>query len=75
MLEGLGMDKIMGFYISPDLMFPLHLYLLCISIYAFMHFHLCISISPKILKDIFADGDDLMMELIVEQPPLHRVCY
>ena len=47
--EGLGMDKIMGFYISPHLMFS-------ITFISLMHFHnhLCISISPKILKEIFA---------------------
>ena len=47
--EGLGMDKIMGFYISSDLMFS-------IPFVSVMHFnnHLCISISPKILKEIFA---------------------
>ena len=49
--EGLGMDKIMGFYISPDLMFS-------ITFVSVMHFHnhLCISISPKILKEIFAQA-------------------
>ena len=49
MREGLGMDKIMGFYISPHLMFS-------ITFVSVMHFHnhLCISISPKILKEIFA---------------------
>ena len=49
--EGLGMDKIMGFYISPDLMFS-------ITFVSVMHFHnnLCISISPKILKEIFASN-------------------
>ena len=48
--EGLGMDKIMGFYISPYLMFA-------ITFFSVMHFHnhLCISISPKILKEIFAE--------------------
>ena len=47
--EGLGMDKIIGFYISPDLMFS-------ITLVTVMHFHnyLCISISVKILKEIFA---------------------
>ena len=41
------MDKIMGFYISPDLMFS-------ITFVSVMHFHnhLCMSISPKILKEI-----------------------
>ena len=43
------MDKIRGFYISPRLMFS-------ITFFSVMHFHnhLCISISPKILKEIFA---------------------
>ena len=47
--EGLGMDKIMGFYISPHLMFSL-------TFVSVMHFHshLCISITPKILTEIFA---------------------
>ena len=47
--EGLGMNKIIAFYISPDLMFS-------ITLFSVMHFHnhLCISISPKILKEIFA---------------------
>ena len=47
--EGLGMAKIMGFSISPDLMFS-------ITFVPVMHFHnhLCTSISPKILKEIFA---------------------
>ena len=47
--KGLGMDKVMGFYISPDLMFS-------IIFFSVMHFHdhLCISISPKILIEIFA---------------------
>ena len=49
MQEGLGMDKIMGFYYSPHLMFS-------ITFVSVMHFHnhLCISISPQILKEIFA---------------------
>ena len=49
MREGLGMDKIMLSYISPDLMFS-------ITLISVMHFHnhLCNSISPKILKEIFA---------------------
>ena len=49
MRDGLGMDKIMGFYISPHLMFS-------ITFVFVMHFHnyLCISISPKILKEMFA---------------------
>ena len=44
--EGLGMDKIISFYISPDLMFS-------ITFVSVMHFHnhLCISISLKILKE------------------------
>ena len=43
--EGLGMDKIMGFYIFPDFMFS-------ITFFSVMHFHnhLCISISPKNAK-------------------------
>ena len=43
------MDKIMGFYISPDLMFSM-------TFVSVMHFHnhLCISIPTKILKEIFA---------------------
>ena len=47
--EGLGMDKVMGFYKSSDLMFS-------ITFVSVMHFHnhLCISISPKILKEIVA---------------------
>ena len=49
MREGLWMDKVMGFYISPDLMFSITL----VSVMRF-HNYLCISISPKILKDIFA---------------------
>ena len=46
--EGLGMDKIMGFYISPDLMFS-------ITFVSVMHFHnhLCISILPEVLKEFF----------------------
>ena len=54
--EGLGMDKIMGFYISPDLMFS-------ITFVSVMHFHnqLCISISPKILKEIFATPSYLLL--------------
>ena len=46
--EGLGMDKIMGFYISPDLRFS-------ITFVSVMHFHnhLCFSISPKTLKEFF----------------------
>ena len=47
--EGLGMDKIMGFSISPDLMFSITF----VSVIHF-HNHLCISTSPKILKEIFA---------------------
>ena len=47
--EGLGMDKIMRFYISPDLMFSITF----VSVMNF-HNHLCISISPKILKELFA---------------------
>ena len=50
MLEGLGMDKIMGFFISPDLMF----FITFVSV-MHIHNHLCISISPKIPKEIFAD--------------------
>ena len=44
--EGLGMDKIMDFFTSPDLMCS-------ITILSDMHFHknICISISPKILKE------------------------
>ena len=49
--EGFGMDKIMGFYISPDLMFSITF----VSVMNF-HNHLCISISPKIVKEIFALG-------------------
>ena len=47
--EGLGMDKFIGFYISPYLMFP-------ITFASVMHFHnhLSISLSSKILKEIFA---------------------
>ena len=47
--EGLGMHNIIGFYISPDLMFS-------ITLVYVMHFHnhLCIFISPKKLKEIFA---------------------
>ena len=47
--EDLGMDKIMGFYISPDFIFS-------ITFVTLMHFRnlLCISISHKILKEIFA---------------------
>ena len=47
--EGLRMNKIMGFYISPDLMF-------FITFVSVMHFHnhLYISISPKIINEIFA---------------------
>ena len=44
-----GWIKLRGFYISPHLM--------CFITFVFvMHFHnyLCISISPKILKEIFA---------------------
>ena len=49
MREGLGMDKIMRFYISPDLIFS-------ITVVSVKHFHnhLCIFISPKVLKEIFA---------------------
>ena len=49
--EGLGMDKIMGFYIFPDFIFSI------IIIYVMLfHNHLCISNSPilKILKEFFA---------------------
>ena len=44
--EVLGMDKSMGVYISPHLMFS-------ITFVSGMHFHnhLSISISPKIVKD------------------------
>ena len=47
--EGLGTDTIMGFYISSDLMF-------FITFVSVMHFHnhLYISISPKIINEIFA---------------------
>ena len=47
--EGLGMDKGMGFFISHNLMFS-------ITFFSVMHFHnhLCISISPEILKEFFA---------------------
>ena len=47
--EGFGMDKIMGFYISPHLMFS-------ITFFSVMNFHnhLRISISPKIQEDFFA---------------------
>ena len=50
MREGSGMDKIMGFYISPVLM----CFIMFVSV---MHFrnHLCISMSPKIPKEIFAN--------------------
>ena len=50
MREGLGMDKFMGFHISPYLMFS-------IRYASVMHFHnnLCISISPKLLKEISAE--------------------
>ena len=50
MRDGLGMDKIMGFSIFPHLMFS-------ITFVSVMHFHnyLCISISPKVLKEIFAE--------------------
>ena len=43
------MDRIMGFYISPHLMFS-------ITFVFVMHFHnhLCIFLSPKILKEIIA---------------------
>ena len=41
--EGQGMDKIMGFYISPDLMFSTTFFFVI-----YFHNHLCISISPKI---------------------------
>ena len=46
--EGLGMDEIMGFNISPDLMYSITF----VSDMRF-HYHLCISISPKIQKRIF----------------------
>ena len=48
-LEGLRMDKIMGFYISPHLMLSIPF----VSVRHF-HNHLCIFISPKILNDLFA---------------------
>ena len=50
MREGLGMAEIMGLYISPHLMFS-------ITLVSVMHIHdfLCISISPEILKEIFAE--------------------
>ena len=47
--EGLGMDKVIGLYISPDLMFSIT----CVSVLHF-HNHLLVSISPKILKEVFA---------------------
>ena len=51
MWQGLGMDKIMGFYISPYLMFSI----MFASVRHF-HNHLYISISPIIIKEIFAKG-------------------
>ena len=50
MREGLGMDKFLGFYISPDLM----CFIMFVSLMHFLN-HLCIFMSPKILKEIFAN--------------------
>ena len=63
MREGLGIDKIMGFYISPDLM-------LSITFVSVMHFHnhLCISISPKILKEISAACCYLIFQILEDLP-------
>ena len=60
--EGLGMDKIMGFYISSGLMFS-------ITFVSVMHFHdhLCISISPEILKEFFAYISSFNFHIITVQ--------
>ena len=50
MREALWMDKIMGLYIFPHLMFSI----LFVSVMHF-HNHLCFSISPKILKKCLPD--------------------
>ena len=47
--EGLGMDNIIIFSISPDLKFSITLVSIMNS-----HNHLCIPLSPKILKEFFA---------------------
>ena len=61
MYTQLGLDKIMGFFISPDFIFS-------ITYVSVMHFHnhLCMSISHKILKEIFANL------LITDLPPTNQ---
>ena len=60
MRDGLGMDKIMGFYISFDLIFSITF----VSVMYF-HNHSSISISPKILKEIFAQEAQLCFFLVL----------
>ena len=60
MREGLRMDKIMGFYSSPHLMFSI----MFVSV-RYFHNQLCIYKTPKILKEMFAIRKNTNLEHII----------